>query len=60
MMDAFRAQGGSKSVNVVAGHRTADYQQHLFDQSAERNGLSYSPSGQVMVRCSPSKGKPLR
>ncbi len=42
MMDAFRAQGGSKSVNVVAGHRTADYQQHLFDQSAERNGLEHA------------------
>lgn len=42
MMDAFRAQGGSKSVNVVAGHRTAEYQQHLFDQSAERNGLEHA------------------
>lgn len=42
MMDAFHAQGGSKSVNVVAGHRTEEFQQHLFDQSAERNGLEHA------------------
>ena len=42
MMDAFQAQGGSKSVNVVAGHRTEEFQQHLFDQSAERNGLEHA------------------
>lgn len=42
MMADFRAQGGSKTVNVVAGHRTADQQQHLFDQSAERNGLEHA------------------
>lgn len=42
MMDDFRAQGGSKTVNVVAGYRTAEDQQHLFDQSAERNGLAHA------------------
>lgn len=42
MLDDFRAQGGSKSVNVVAGHRTAEFQQHLFDQSAELNGLEHA------------------
>lgn len=42
MMDDFREQGGSKTVNVVAGHRTAEFQQHLFDQSAERNGLEHA------------------
>lgn len=42
MMDAFREQGGSKSVNVVAGFRTKEFQQHLFDQSAERNGLDHA------------------
>ena len=42
MMDDFLAQGGSKTVNVVAGHRTKEYQQHLFDQSAERNGLDHA------------------
>ncbi len=42
MMDAFQAQGGSKTVNVVAGFRTKDFQQHLFDQSAERNGLEHA------------------
>lgn len=42
MMDAFQAQGGSKSVNVVAGHRTEAFQQHLFDQSAERNGIDHA------------------
>ena len=42
MMDAFRDQGGSKSVNVVAGHRTAEFQQHLFDQSVEKNGIDHA------------------
>ena len=42
MMDAFMEEGGSKTVNVVAGHRTAEFQQHLFDQSAERNGLDHA------------------
>ncbi len=42
MLDAFREQGGSKSVNVVAGFRTEEFQQHLFDQSAERNGLDHA------------------
>jgi len=42
MMDAFQAQGGSKSVNVVAGFRTKEFQQHLFDQSAELNGLEHA------------------
>ena len=42
MMDGFQAQGGSKSVNVVAGYRTEEFQQHLFDQSAERNGLDHA------------------
>jgi len=27
---------------VVAGHRTEEFQQHLFDQSAERNGLEHA------------------
>lgn len=42
LLDAFRAQGGSKSVNVVAGYRTEEFQQHLFDQSVERNGLEHA------------------
>ncbi|MDE7260699.1 MAG: M15 family metallopeptidase [Oscillospiraceae bacterium] len=42
MMDAFQAQGGSKSVNVVAGFRTREFQEHLFNQSAEQNGLEHA------------------
>ena len=42
MMDAFQAQGGSKTVNVVAGYRTREFQQHLLDQSAERNGEDHA------------------
>lgn len=38
----FAAQGGSKSVNVVAGYRTEDYQQHLFAQSAQRSGQGHA------------------
>ena len=32
LLDAFRAQGGGKTINVVAGYRDRAYQQHLFDQ----------------------------
>ncbi len=42
MLDDFLEQGGSKTINVVAGYRTAEQQQHLFDQSAERNGLAHA------------------
>lgn len=42
MMDDFQAQGGSKTVNVVAGYRTEAFQQHLFDQSVERNGRAHA------------------
>ena len=42
MLDDFRAQGGSKTVNVVAGYRTEAFQQHLFDQSVERNGREHA------------------
>lgn len=42
MMADFAAQGGPKTVNVVAGHRTREFQQHLFDQSAERNGPEHA------------------
>lgn len=42
MMDAFTAETGKKSVQIVAGHRTVEYQQHLFDQSAELNGLEHA------------------
>ena len=42
MMVEFREQGGPKGMNVVAGYRTAEEQQHLFDQSAQRNGLEHA------------------
>lgn len=42
MMEDFAAQGGEKTVNVVAGHRTKEFQQHLFDQSAAANGLEHA------------------
>ena len=42
LMADFRAQGGSKTVNVVAGYRTEADQQHLFDQSVERNGREHA------------------
>ncbi len=42
MLDDFVAQGGSRTINVVAGYRTEAVQQHLFDQSAERNGLDHT------------------
>ena len=42
LLDAFRAQGGGKTINVVAGYRDRAYQQHLFDQSAQRNGQDHA------------------
>ncbi len=42
MMDDFREQGGSKTVNVVAGYRTAEDQQGLYDRSAEKNGKDHA------------------
>ncbi len=42
MMADFTAQGGPKRVNVVAGYRTEEFQQHLFDQSAAANGLEHA------------------
>lgn len=42
LLDAFLAQGGSKTVNVVAGYRDRAFQQHLFDQSAQRNGQDHA------------------
>lgn len=52
MMDAFRAQGSRKSVQIIAGHRTTEYQQHLFDQSAERNGLEHAKKYVAQPGCS--------
>lgn len=52
MMDAFKAQGSRKSVQIVAGHRTTEYQQHLFDQSAERNGLEHAKKYVAQPGCS--------
>lgn len=42
MMNAFAAQGGSKTVNVVAGYRTMDDQEHLYTQSLEKDGQEYT------------------
>ena len=42
MLEDFAAQGGSKTINVVAGYRTEEYQQHLFDQSARRSGQDHA------------------
>lgn len=42
LLDAFLDQGGSKTVNVVAGYRDRAFQQHLFDQSAQRNGRDHA------------------
>lgn len=42
MMKGFTDQGGSVTVMVVAGYRTYDFQQGLFDRSAARNGLEHA------------------
>ena len=42
LMDAFLENGGSKTINVVAGYRDREFQQHLFDQSSERNGQDHA------------------
>lgn len=42
LLVAFYEHHGTRIINVVAGHRTEEFQQHLFDQSAERNGLEHA------------------
>lgn len=42
MLDDFLAQGGSKTVNLVAGWRSEETQRHLFDQSAARYGPEHA------------------
>ena len=42
MLEDFVEQGGSRTINVVAGYRTEAYQQHLFDQSAQRSGQDHA------------------
>lgn len=42
LLDAFLENGGSKTINVVAGYRDEAFQQHLFDQSTERNGEDHA------------------
>ncbi len=52
MMDGFIAQGGSKTVNMVAGHRTKEVQEHLFDQSSDLNGLDHAQEYVAQPGCS--------
>ncbi len=42
MLDDYLAQGGSKTINLVAAWRSEDTQQHLFDRSTARNGLGHA------------------
>lgn len=42
LLDAFLENGGSKTINVVAGYRDEAFQQHLFDQSTQRNGEDHA------------------
>lgn len=42
MLDDFLAQGGSKTINLVAGWRSEEMQQHLFEQSTERSGSEHA------------------
>ncbi|MCI9316905.1 MAG: M15 family metallopeptidase [Oscillospiraceae bacterium] len=42
LLAAFLENGGSETINVVAGYRDAEFQQHLFDQSAQRNGEEHA------------------
>lgn len=42
LMDGFLENGGSKTINVVAGYRDRAFQQHLFAQSSERNGQDHA------------------
>lgn len=42
MMQDYTDQGGAVNIMVVSGHRTYDFQQQLFDNSAARNGLEHA------------------
>lgn len=52
MLDDFLAYGGSKTVNLVAGWRSEETQQHLFDQSAARNGQDHARRYVALPGCS--------
>ena len=42
LLEEFLANGGSKTINLVAAWRSEDTQQHLFDQSAARYGSDHA------------------
>ena len=52
MLDDFLAQGHEKTINLVAGWRSADTQQYLFDRSAERSGLVHARQYVALPGCS--------
>lgn len=52
MLDDFLAQGNEKTLNLVAGWRSADTQQYLFDRSAERNGAAHARQYVALPGCS--------
>ena len=52
MLDDFLAQGHEKTINLVAGWRSADMQQYLFEQSEEQSGLTHARQYVALPGCS--------
>lgn len=52
MLSDFLSQGGSKTINLVAAWRSEEVQQHLYDQSAARNGADHAAQYVALPGCS--------
>lgn len=52
LLNEFLSQGGSKTVNLVAAWRSAETQQHLYDQSTARNGSDHAQQYVALPGCS--------
>ena len=52
LLDGFLAQGGSKTINMVAAWRSEETQRHLYDQSAAQYGADHAARYVALPGCS--------
>lgn len=52
MMEGFAKETGIRDVNVVAGHRTYEFQEHLYDDSLETKGPEHTTQYIALPGCS--------
>lgn len=51
-MEDFEAATGRSNVNIVAGYRSLDYQQQLYDAAVQNHGSDYAASYLAQPGCS--------